>query len=73
MLKIVLSISYSDPSLTPGFIFLYNYSALRNLIDKESFLVFSIALALAVAGIVSIIASDDLLACFVAGNVFAWE
>ncbi|KAF9120760.1 hypothetical protein BGW39_011114 [Mortierella sp. 14UC] len=45
----------------------------RNLIDKESFLVFSIALALAVAGIVSIIASDDLLACFVAGNVFAWD
>ncbi|KAF9192385.1 hypothetical protein BGZ51_005214 [Haplosporangium sp. Z 767] len=45
----------------------------RNLIDKESFLVFSIALALAVAGIVSILASDDLLACFVAGNIFAWD
>ncbi|KFH69994.1 hypothetical protein MVEG_04797 [Podila verticillata NRRL 6337] len=45
----------------------------RKLIDKESFLVFSIALALAVAGIVSIIASDDLLACFVAGNIFAWD
>ncbi|KAG0222770.1 hypothetical protein BGW42_006338 [Actinomortierella wolfii] len=45
----------------------------RNLIDKESFLVFSIALALAVAGIISILASDDLLACFVAGNVFAWD
>lgn len=45
----------------------------RNLIDKESFLVFSIALALGVTGVVSILASDDLLACFVAGNVFAWE
>ncbi|KAF9432713.1 hypothetical protein BGZ76_010426 [Entomortierella beljakovae] len=45
----------------------------RKLMDKESFLVFSIALALAVAGIVTIIASDDLLACFVAGNVFAWD
>ncbi|KAF9318965.1 hypothetical protein BG003_010172 [Podila horticola] len=45
----------------------------RKLIDKESFLVFSIALALAVTGIVSIIASDDLLACFVAGNIFAWD
>ncbi|KAG0264619.1 hypothetical protein BG011_006465 [Mortierella polycephala] len=45
----------------------------RNLIDKESFLVFSIALALAVTGIVSILASDDLLACFVAGNIFAWD
>ncbi|KAK3817717.1 MAG: Sodium/hydrogen exchanger family-domain-containing protein [Benniella sp.] len=45
----------------------------RKLIDKESFLAFSIALALAVTGIVSILASDDLLACFVAGNVFAWD
>ncbi|KAF9930721.1 hypothetical protein FBU30_000099 [Linnemannia zychae] len=45
----------------------------RNLIDKESFLVFSISLALAVAGCVSILASDDLLACFIAGNVFAWD
>lgn len=45
----------------------------RNLIDKESFLVFSIALALAVSGCVSILASDDLLAVFIAGNVFAWE
>ncbi|KAI7819012.1 Cation/H+ exchanger, partial [Gamsiella multidivaricata] len=45
----------------------------RKLIDKESFLVFSIALALAVAGIVSILASDDLLACFICGNIFAWD
>ncbi|KAI1321766.1 hypothetical protein EDD11_000042 [Mortierella claussenii] len=45
----------------------------RNLIDKESFLVFSIALALAVTGCVSILASDDLLAVFIAGNVFAWD
>ncbi|KAG0244610.1 Sodium/hydrogen exchanger family-domain-containing protein [Mortierella sp. GBAus27b] len=45
----------------------------RNLIDKESFLVFSIALALAVSGCVSILASDDLLAVFIAGNVFAWD
>ncbi|KAF9345841.1 hypothetical protein BGX26_002678 [Mortierella sp. AD094] len=45
----------------------------RNLIDKESFLVFSIALALAVTGIVSIMGSDDLLACFIAGNIFAWD
>ncbi|KAF9109995.1 hypothetical protein BGX27_006891 [Mortierella sp. AM989] len=45
----------------------------RNLIDKESFLVFSIALALAVTGVVTIIGADDFLACFVAGNVFAWD
>ncbi|KAF9201230.1 hypothetical protein BGZ49_008543 [Haplosporangium sp. Z 27] len=45
----------------------------RNLIDKESFLVFSIAMAIGVTGIVSMIASDDLLACFIAGNVFAWD
>ncbi|KAF9274908.1 hypothetical protein BGZ68_000269, partial [Mortierella alpina] len=45
----------------------------RNLIDKESFLVFSIALTLAVVGCVAILASDDLLACFIAGNIFAWD
>ncbi|KAF9951553.1 hypothetical protein BGZ72_006953 [Mortierella alpina] len=45
----------------------------RNLIDKESFLVFSIALTLAVVGCMAILASDDLLACFIAGNVFAWD
>ncbi|EXX79129.1 hypothetical protein RhiirA5_495269 [Rhizophagus irregularis] len=50
------------------------YLAERNrLIDKESFLVFAIALALFLMGIVSIIGSNDLFACFMAGTSFTWD
>lgn len=45
----------------------------RKLIDKESFLVFSIALTMFVSGLVAMMASDDLFAIFIAGNVFAWD
>ncbi|KAI8365918.1 Sodium/hydrogen exchanger family-domain-containing protein [Radiomyces spectabilis] len=52
---------------------LLKYSETHKLIDKESFLVFSVALALFLMGVVSIIGSDDLLACFIAGNSFTWD
>lgn len=45
----------------------------KKLIDKESFLVYSFALTFFVTGLVSYLASDDLLAVFIAGNVFAWD
>lgn len=45
----------------------------RKMIDKESFLVYAVALALFLTGTVSIIGSDDLLACFIAGNSFTWD
>lgn len=45
----------------------------RKLIDKESFLVYSFALTFFVTGLVSTLASDDLFAVFIAGNVFAWD
>ncbi|RKP10506.1 Sodium/hydrogen exchanger family-domain-containing protein [Thamnocephalis sphaerospora] len=45
----------------------------RELIDKESFLVFSFALAMFLMGAVFIIGSDDLFAVFVAGNAFTWD
>ncbi|OZJ04622.1 hypothetical protein BZG36_02041 [Bifiguratus adelaidae] len=45
----------------------------NNLIDKQSFLVFAIALALFIVGVVTMIGSDDLLACFIAGNSFTWD
>ncbi|KAI9004848.1 Sodium/hydrogen exchanger family-domain-containing protein [Phycomyces nitens] len=45
----------------------------RRMIDKQSFLVFSIALAIFLVGTVAIIESDDLLACFIAGNSFTWD
>jgi NhaP-type Na+/H+ or K+/H+ antiporter len=48
-------------------------SMARKLIDKESFLVFTIALTLFVSGLVALMASDDLFAIFIAGNVFAWD
>ncbi|KAK9718847.1 hypothetical protein K7432_005160 [Basidiobolus ranarum] len=45
----------------------------KHLIDKESFLVFSIALAIFLMGTVTVIHSDDLLAVFVAGTTFTWD
>ncbi|CAB5375536.1 unnamed protein product [Rhizophagus irregularis] len=45
----------------------------RKLIDKEIFMTFAIVLALFIMGAVSLIGSDDLLACFIAGNSFTWD
>ncbi|ORX50878.1 hypothetical protein DM01DRAFT_1408872 [Hesseltinella vesiculosa] len=45
----------------------------KKWIDKESFLVYAIALALFLMGTVSLMGSDDLLACFIAGNSFTWD
>lgn len=45
----------------------------KNLVDRESFLVFAIALALFIVGSCGFIATDDVLACFIAGNVFTWD
>ncbi|KAF2878190.1 Sodium/hydrogen exchanger family-domain-containing protein [Massariosphaeria phaeospora] len=45
----------------------------RKYVDKESFLVFAITLALFIVGTVGMIGSDDVLACFIAGNVFTWD
>ncbi len=53
--------------------FLLRQSEKRNLIDKDSFLVFTIALTLLVTGIAALVATDDLLAVFICGNTFAWD
>ena len=45
----------------------------KNFVDRESFVVFAIALALFIIGSCGLIGSDDVLACFVAGNVFTWD
>lgn len=45
----------------------------HNYVDRESFLVFAISLALFVLGTCGLIGTDDVLACFVAGNVFTWD
>ncbi|EXJ80066.1 hypothetical protein A1O3_08352 [Capronia epimyces CBS 606.96] len=45
----------------------------RKFVDRESFLVFAITLALFITGTCGMIGSDDVLACFVAGNAFTWD
>ena len=42
----------------------------KKFVDKESFLVFAITLALFIVGTCGMIGSDDVLACFIAGNAF---
>ncbi|CAO3683334.1 unnamed protein product [Rhizopus microsporus] len=49
------------------------WSEKRRLIDKPSFLSFAIALALFLMSVTGFSGSDDLLACFVAGNAFSWD
>lgn len=58
-----------------GFIarYLLEKSEQHRLIDKESFLAYSIALAFAVTGLIALISSDDILAVFICGLVFAYD
>lgn len=49
------------------------WSERRHYIDKPSFLCFAIALALFLMSMTGFTGSDDLLACFVAGNAFSWD
>ncbi|KAJ1765457.1 hypothetical protein LPJ74_006338 [Coemansia sp. RSA 1843] len=44
-----------------------------DLIDKESFLAFSIGLAIFIVGCLQLIRSDDVLCCFIAGHSFTWD
>ncbi|KAI9170990.1 Na(+)/H(+) antiporter 2 [Paramyrothecium foliicola] len=52
---------------------LLHWAEERNYVDRESFLVFAISLALFVLGTCGLFGTDDVLACFVAGNVFTWD
>lgn len=45
----------------------------RNYVDRQSFLVFAIAMALFVSGSCALIGIDEVLACFIAGNAFTWD
>ncbi|KAI9864760.1 MAG: hypothetical protein M1824_004667 [Vezdaea acicularis] len=49
---------------------LLHWAEQRKFVDRESFLVFAIALALFIVGTCGMVGSDDVLACFVAGNAF---
>ncbi|KAK0558689.1 hypothetical protein OC844_004960 [Tilletia horrida] len=45
----------------------------RQLIDRESFFAYGLALALFTLGTTGLFGSDDIFACFVAGNSFTWD
>lgn len=45
----------------------------RQLIDHESFLAYGIGLTFLTLGIVGVLGSDDVLACFIAGNSLTWS
>ncbi|KAI0472314.1 Sodium/hydrogen exchanger family-domain-containing protein [Xylaria cf. heliscus] len=49
------------------------YCENHKFVDRESFLVFALSLALFITGTCGLIGSDDILACFIAGNVFTWD
>jgi sodium/hydrogen antiporter len=50
-----------------------HFAEQRKFVDRESFIVFAIALALFITGTCGMIGSDDVLACFIAGNAFTWD
>jgi NhaP-type Na+/H+ or K+/H+ antiporter len=52
---------------------LLHWADAKKFVDRESFLVFAIALALFVTGTCGMIGSNDVLACFVAGNILTWN
>ncbi|KAJ5383363.1 Cation/H+ exchanger [Penicillium concentricum] len=52
---------------------LLHWAEEKRYVDRESFLVFAIALALFIVGTCGLIGTDDLLACFIAGNVFTQD
>ncbi|KAF2397142.1 hypothetical protein EJ06DRAFT_482205 [Trichodelitschia bisporula] len=52
---------------------LLHWAEERRYVDRESFIVFAIALALFIVGTCGMIGSDDVLACFIAGNTFTWD
>lgn len=69
---IFLSVIYG---ITVGWIAkeLLHFAERKKFVDRESFLVFAITLALFIVGTCGMIGSDDVLACFIAGNVFTWD
>ncbi|KAL8691237.1 MAG: hypothetical protein Q9218_003495 [Villophora microphyllina] len=52
---------------------LLHWAEEKKYVDRESFLVHAITLALFICGTCGMIGSDDVLASFIAGNVFNWD
>lgn len=70
--EIILSVVYGA---TVGWIAkeLLHWAEEHRYVDRESFLVFAISLALFLVGTAGMFGSDDVLACFIAGNTFTWD
>ncbi|KAJ4366770.1 hypothetical protein N0V83_007295 [Neocucurbitaria cava] len=56
-----------------GSMFAIKFALNRKWIDSESFLLWPMAIGLFTIGICGILGTDDLLACFVAGNALNWN
>ena len=69
---IILSVLYGA---TVGYIAkeLLHWAEEKRFVDRESFLVFAITLALFITGTCGMIGSDDVLACFITGNAFTHD
>ncbi|KAJ2777613.1 hypothetical protein GGI15_004449 [Coemansia interrupta] len=52
---------------------LLQFARRKEWIDHDSFFSFAISLTLLTLGIVAFVGSDDILACFVAGNSLTWD
>lgn len=52
---------------------LLHFAEQKKWVDRESFIVFAITIALFTTGTCGMIGSDDVLACFIAGNAFTWD
>ncbi|KKA20499.1 Na/H antiporter [Rasamsonia emersonii CBS 393.64] len=70
--EILLSIAYG---IVVGWLAmkLLHWAEEKKYVDRESFLVFAISLGLFIMGTCGLIGTDDLLACFIAGNVFTQD
>ena len=52
---------------------LLRWAQKRKYVDQESFVTFPVGIAIFILGTCGMVGSDDVLACFVAGNVFTWN
>ncbi|KAK9476919.1 Sodium/hydrogen exchanger family-domain-containing protein [Lipomyces japonicus] len=70
--QVILSVAYGA---VVGYVAMHalHYARVKNMVDNESFLVFVFALALFVVGTAGLFGTDDLLACFIAGNAFTCD
>ncbi|KAK1753659.1 Cation/H+ exchanger [Echria macrotheca] len=56
-----------------GSMFALKFALRRKWIDSESYLLYPTAIGLWLVGICGMLGTDDLLACFVAGNAMNWD